>query len=223
MGVGAQCSVLTKYMHPAKLVNKKFPNRTTHSRIENLICIDEDNKLVNKKQQGVITFRHDDFEGTVIYCVRRWAKVLQEGATEHFFKILDNAPSNGGTPQANNVREEGEAVEVVQEIFHAKNSPKDTAMVRNQGLDVDCDNDPAPENFPTEEPTVSIEQEWGWRGTCNRATTAAQNHRPSIVGIHGVTLEVMSMIGMLLIFLPRNYLEHVICKLTSKKLSIHLI
>ena len=118
--------------------------------------------------------------------------------------------------------EEGGSVEVVPEIFHAGNSAEDIAMVRNQGLDVDCDNDPAPENVPTEEPIVNIEQEWGWSGTCNRATTAAQNHRPSIVGIHGVTLEVMSMIGMLLIFLPRNYLEHVVCKLTSKKLSTPL-
>ena len=103
---------------------KKYPNRTTHSRIEILICIGEDNKLVNRKQQGVITFRHDDFEGTVIYCVRRWAKVLQEGATEHFFKSLDNAQSNGGTPEANSVREEGRAVEVVQEIFMLQFLPK---------------------------------------------------------------------------------------------------
>ena len=159
LGVGAQCSVLTKYMHPTKFVNEKYPNRTTHSRINNLICIGEDNKLVNKKQQGVITFRHDNFEGTVIYCVRRWVKVLQEGATEHFFKSLDNAQSNGGTSEAKNVREEGEAVEVVQEIFHAGKSAEDITMVRNQGLNVDYDNDPAPKNVPTEEATVSIEQE----------------------------------------------------------------
>ena len=60
LGVGAKCSALLKYMHPAKLIDEKYPNRTAQTRLENLLTIKEGTRLVNKKQQRVIVFRHDD-------------------------------------------------------------------------------------------------------------------------------------------------------------------
>ena len=54
---------------------------------------------------------------------------------------------------------------------------------------------------------------------CNRATTAVQNHQASIIGVHGMKLEVITTVEMFLIFPPRSYLENIVCELTSKELS----
>ena len=63
--------------------------------------------------------------------------------------------------------EGGEEIEAA--VFHAKNCAEDIALVRNQGLMVDDNNDPAPENIPV--PGLietNNESSWGWDGTCNR-------------------------------------------------------
>ena len=219
VGVGANCSVLLKYMHPAKTISDKYPNTTARQRIENLVALRQETKIVKRKQQRVIVFRHDDFLEVEIYCVRRWVKVMVEGAPEHFFEGEDNNGNNTGGPEEGNAGAEEQLNEIDGHIFNASNCAEDIAMVRNQGLDVDCDNEPAPENLPEVGDAINLQnppvQQWGWDGQCNRAVTAAQNHRPSIIGIHGVMLEVISYVSMFLIFFPKNYLENVVCKLTS--------
>ena len=175
-------------MHPSKLIIRKYPNCTAQTRLENLLTIKEGTRLVNKKQQRVIFFRHDDFEGTEICCVRQWVKIVQEGHQQHFFDESNTEQSNTGGAVDNfrSVEENGDEIEAT--IFYANNCAEDIAMVRNQGLYVDDDNDPAPENVPTGTATDDQGQEWGWSGTCNRTAAAAQNHCPYIVGVRGVTL-----------------------------------
>ena len=207
LGIGAQCSVLSKYMHPAKTISDKYPNRTANHRIENLLCVKEDTKNVKRRQQRVIVFRHDDFEGVEIYCVRRWVKVIEEGAEEHLFQQAANEQQNTGGPEAENAPEGENQIVLGEEIFNAGNNAEDIALVLNQGLNVDCDNQPAPENIPepgqAQQNNNNHQQDWGWDGMCNRDTTSAQNHRPAIIGVHGVTLEVMSLVGMFLIFFSK--------------------
>ena len=47
-------------------------------------------------------------------------------------------------------------------------------MLHHQGLDVDCDNDPTPQNIPDIVPANNAhDQRWGWVWTYNRAARAA--------------------------------------------------
>ena len=152
--------------------------------------------------QPVFFFRHDDFDNVELYCVTRWAKVIMEGAEEHIFDI-SNKGTPGATAGANNTPVEEEGTPISTGILHSQNRPEDIVAVRNQGLDVDCDDEPAPENIPDDADAEQQHgQSWGWAGQCHRATSGAQNHRPSIVGIHGITLEVITLVRMFLIFSP---------------------
>ena len=156
---------------------------------------------MKRRQQRVIVFRHDTFEEMEIYCVRRWVKIVVEGSAEHYFEEDNNQQQNAGGPVATNATVQENEQVLDEQIFNAGNNAEDIALVLNQGLNVDCDNEPAPENIPEPgEQQNDHQQQWGWDGTCNRATTAAQNHRPSIIGVRRVMLEVMSLVGMFLIF-----------------------
>jgi len=63
-----------------------------------------------------------------------------------------------------------ENVQINDAIFHPSgNQAKDIAMVCNQGLDVDDDDEPSPKNIPTpldKEPNNGLyaDQSWGWDG-----------------------------------------------------------
>ena len=69
LGLGAQCSMLVKYMRSGKVIDDKMSNTVSWTRIRNLIVVREDKKFINKKEQAMIVFSHGDFDGTEIYCV----------------------------------------------------------------------------------------------------------------------------------------------------------
>ena len=70
LGIGAQCTVKVRYLHPAKLVSETIINSTAHTEVTALLVIREESRKVNKKEQRVIVFRHDTFETAEIYCVK---------------------------------------------------------------------------------------------------------------------------------------------------------
>ena len=84
--IGAQCTVNVKYLHPAKLMSETYPNKTAHTIVVNSIVIKQDTRVVNKRQQSVFIFFHDAFITAEVYCVKRWAKITNEGSEENFFE-----------------------------------------------------------------------------------------------------------------------------------------
>ena len=102
VGVGAECTVLSKFLHPSKKIDEVLVNRTAHHRLSQLIAIRKEAKRVNRRDQICIVFRHESFSHE-IYCCQRYCKVLKEGAEVDIFS-LDNTlegehdvgPENGG-------------------------------------------------------------------------------------------------------------------------------
>ena len=140
IGISVSCCVASKYLHPKKSIANKYSNATAESRVENLVCIRKETRSVKRKDQVCVVFCHEDFDdGTELYCVKRWARVEEEGAAEHFFDEL-NPPVDNNAPAAETQVEEG--VEIDPDIATA-NCNEDIAMVLAQGLMVDDDNEPA--------------------------------------------------------------------------------
>ena len=73
------------------------------------------------------------------------------------------------------------------DVYFAQNRAEDIARVRNEGFEVDDDNDPAPKNIPApaEELPVVIDgglyegQTWGWDGIDRRHTAGGRFDEPS--------------------------------------------
>ena len=83
IGIGAECSVLVKFLHPRKKVVAQMPNAGHHERLSGLLSIRREMKQVNQKKQMCIVFRHDSFPDQELHAVTRYAKVDKEGAEEH--------------------------------------------------------------------------------------------------------------------------------------------
>jgi hypothetical protein len=84
-GIGAQCSALKRYLHSRPIIDAKYPNATPTERLDSLLAIRRERKAVNKRNQWVIIFRHDDFENVEIYCVEKYCKVTKQGPEDAFF------------------------------------------------------------------------------------------------------------------------------------------
>ena len=220
IGSGAICTVLLKYLHPGKTISDKFPNRTAQQRLEGLIAQRQEMRKVKKSEQLVVVFRHAQFENVEIYCVKRWCKVISEGAEEHFF------PATAEVEAVEVVPEEQEAVtEISNEVFNARNNSEDIANVRAMGFDVDDDNLPLDENNPdegAERPAVNAFYEgqvWGWQGFDNRRQANIQNVEATIGGLSIDVVSSLSYITMFFYFFPKPFLEDVILKETNKHVT----
>ena len=71
MGVGAVCQASVKFMHPSKLMRDKFINITSQLKIDGLLALRQELKLVNRKHQIV------------------WCFVMTTGPTKRFIAVRD--------------------------------------------------------------------------------------------------------------------------------------
>ena len=215
-GVGANCNVLMKYLHPAKYISEKFPNYTKRDRLQNCIAFRQEIKTVNKKNQLVILLRHEDHDGQEVYAVKRWVKVVTEGAPEHIFVEEDEEEQPDVA-----VNENGGEIERIDDIvFNAGGHAEDIALVRAMGLDVDDDNDPAPENIPTSVPGATnegnVHHGWGWTGIDHRKQLNITNVRANIAGVTSDVMQHISFVGMFFLLFPKSLIQTIIEETNAK-------
>jgi hypothetical protein len=204
-GIGAQCSVLKRFLHPRTIVDAKYPNTTQSERLESLLVTRREVKRVNNKDQWCIIFRHDDFDNIEVYATERYCKVTHEGPAESYFEVL--------VPGGETAVEESHVPIPVL----TNNRSEDIAAMHAQNFDIDDDNEPAPENIPSpadepEQPT-SIYKEWGSTGVDHRRAAGHDRFERAtlISAINGND----SRISIFLLFLPRLYITTVLIPATN--------
>ena len=82
------CEVQLKYLHPAKLINKKYPHLAHQQKLENMLALRQETIVVNQREQVCVVFCSEEFEDKELHCVKRWVKVNTEGPKEQFFEDL---------------------------------------------------------------------------------------------------------------------------------------
>ena len=147
LGIGAKCSVFTKYLHPAKAVADTYVNYGHKHRTFDLLCIQKEEKFFNKDTRTCAAFCHSDFVGQELYTVLRWAKVTEEGSPTQIF-VDAIPPSLTSVGRASDDTTEENQDEIPAFVCHATSRSEDVALIRGFGFHVDDDNDPAPENIP---------------------------------------------------------------------------
>ena len=222
IGIGAVCRTFMKFIHPSKLIRDKFPNRIDQDKLGEMIAIRQEVKRVNHKDQMCIIMRHDFWPNQELHCVKRWVKVMEEGAAADFFDAPPTVtPEDEAVPTPNITEDEGEPIP--EQVFNLTGSSAEDIMhVRRLGLGVDDDNEPAPENIPTNGPTEDTAQVWGWNGINERKKANVMNVSPQLLhGLPELSSELPSstLVHLFLTFFPRAYLEDVVLGATNSKIE----
>jgi hypothetical protein len=164
LGERAHCSVLLKFLCPSKVIAETILNPVRDQRLDDLIAISREVTTRGGKTFVSIFYQSDTIPGR-LHSAERWATVLKQGTGEIW----------GGEPEATTADAPvapNEANEPIADfIFNAQNRAEDIA------LEVNDNNEPAPENIPAPDaPLFSLGgglhegQEWGWDGIDQRAT-----------------------------------------------------
>ena len=167
-GIGAKCNIPKRFLHPKRVIDA---NAIYHNKqdIEGLLIIGREERKINNKQAMCCLFRHASFDDNVIlYCVEKFAKVVEEGHEDHYFVHPRSARESAGVPEGVNggnadaenpnlsderlaaEREEGAIPFRLTE--RSVDNSEDIARIRDMGFPVDDDNDPLPENVPENVP-----------------------------------------------------------------------
>jgi hypothetical protein len=92
-GVGANCTILSNFIHPSEHVTTKHVNLDKDHKTS-VIIVGKETVKVRRKDQKCYTFRSDDYPNIVLHAVKRYLNVVTEGPPQSFF---DQSTGNDAT------------------------------------------------------------------------------------------------------------------------------
>jgi flagellar biosynthesis regulator FlbT len=180
-------SCLAKLLHPSGIVRPRFPNMNKNKKLENMIVLRQDRKVVNRIERDVLVVQSDEFmlsddAHIELYAVAKFFRIELEGPPDGFF-------TQGVTQQTATVEVSYEGDPFPQEVLTAINNSvasrctqEDIDNIRGV-VEIDDDNEPAPENVPTlADNSVCVYRDvWGLlpsNGECNKLAAVASSSFP---------------------------------------------
>ena len=102
LGVSAKGTVLVSRLHPKNPISNAYINHTKADKVEGLVVVSGDPKLIRCEEKLVILFRHppkdqqtEEFDCWTIHC---FAHVTEEGEESGFFAKPNSGGGNNGGP-----------------------------------------------------------------------------------------------------------------------------
>ena len=168
LGVRAKCSCLSHFVHPSQHIRDKYPNPVSGHRLEGCLTIRQEVKKVSRRDQLCIIVHHDDFkmadgEFIELHAVKQYFKVTEEGDPDLFF-------DDPGESQGQREATPDPLPDVVGEVLNGQSEINNTLEALCGVVDIDDDNEPAPENLPApmDDPVGYLSTDWGHNGFCFR-------------------------------------------------------
>ena len=88
-GVGAVASAMSKFVHPSRSIFHKYPNRPKKHKLQGVILVEVDAKVVRRGANEILffVFTHFDFTDEKLYAAKRYINVTQEGEDDSLFVL----------------------------------------------------------------------------------------------------------------------------------------
>jgi len=219
--------VLVNKLHSRPYIVSKKPNAPANERIEGAMVCSRIQRLVNKKMQTCLELAHHDFDQP-IYCVQKWFKITEEGSHLDFFdkeaEEASSAPSAVAEQDDDEPPAPPELVEAIQRS--AEGQPlveEDVEALRNQGIAVDDNNEPLPENVQRrgEASPGSIMKEWGSPTICPRRAGGYDNRKPRMKDRKFNSRDEieLDLLDYFEAFIPKEYIQETLLPATNKMLG----
>ena len=165
IGVRAKTSCLSKFMHPSEHIRNKFPNPVGGHHLEGCVVVQQEVKCVTKRDRLCVVVWHDDFkadnEHIELHAVKQYFRVMEVCDPELFF---DDPGTVGGEEDAAPIP----LPEAVDDAINGASEEVNTIEALQGVVDIDDNNEPAPENVPATTDTSNrlLSTEWGHDGFC---------------------------------------------------------
>lgn len=219
LGEGARCWVYLSFLRPSK--KDHFPNQYPKQRLDDLIAIRQGVHTRAGRSFPAVWFTSETFPGAELLAAKRYVHVIAEGDLDKVFEV----PHTNSLQAPSTDENAGENQGVILDFQPTGDLHEDIAAVLAQGLVVNDDNEPAPENIPTAttqlgticpETGILWRQRWHWNGICNRK--AATNRRASASFNHWMPTDD-SFLDDFLHWMPVDFLENTMVVGTSASLK----
>ncbi len=222
LGSGAKCWSLFSQLHPKPSLLAHCSNPEPRKKVTSLVATKIEAVTRQGRTYQAVFFSSEEFPGEELFCALHYCHVFEEGPPENFFDANEEDAEPGDVaPPAVPVEEV--AVELDPAVFAAGNHAEDIEFVRNQGLEVDDDNEPAPENVPrlgenSNHDNLNEGQSWGFDFIDQRAITGVVDQSPMFQG--GWNPKKKSMVDIFVKLLPWDFFLSTIIAHTSNALVL---
>ena len=243
LGISAKVWVLVSCLHPKDVISKAYPNYTKADKAEGLVVTSEGPKPIHREEKVVVVFhhppKHQQTQEFDCWALHRFIHVTEEGGESGLFSLTDSTGENNseeaqGTQQGPNntaitenppENQENVPAEIVQ-LMSSENailSSDDTDLIRNicPGM-VDDDNQPLPENVPTEAETTTtanrpqIFSSWEHSGSCFRYLEGGRKNKARLNFNTDVNPTIEQLFEM---FFFKPFIVEVIIPETNKRMK----
>jgi len=221
IGKDAEILVLSKYVHPSEHIGSRWPNPESNHRLKGVV-LRQDLKQIWRSDQLSIVFHCDeikDLEGNPIevYAVKRWCNVSKEGPPHLFYNVDVAAEEEPSQTQQQSMPDE--AMQVIARTING--GVLDDLGLRDLGglVDIDDDNNPAPENVPVDGNCSGdvIFDNWGHSDVCKHKRIDAPNRKAKLKIFPADVAPTMEQ--MFRLFVPMQWLEEVLLVQTNQNLK----
>jgi hypothetical protein len=212
LGIGATVSALARYLHPSRIIREKYGENVLDTlRIDGLLVINKEEKRIQNRKVVCVVCRHDDFPMEEINIAETIVKLVTPGNPSHYFiqeETRQTAPTTH--PEAEFVAEERPS-----DVNQSNVPTDDIARLRDEGFEVDDDNEPAPENIPSANNNNDVFwYDWGFQGVDLRHEHGQKINQKAQIPLSDVYAEF----NLFWEFLPKDFIFNVIIHETNKKL-----
>eukprot|EP00980_Cylindrotheca_fusiformis_P008685 scaffold1863_cov85-Cylindrotheca_fusiformis.AAC.1 len=87
LGVGASLTCLRRCIQPSRHIRERYVDPERDPRLENLVTVQENAKLVNRQDHQVIIMAHVGYPDVELYTVKRFCKVIADGPETQLLDI----------------------------------------------------------------------------------------------------------------------------------------
>ena len=190
------------------------PNRTKNYKLQGVVLVEVDAKVVRWGADAILVFvfTHFNFPNQQFYAAKRYIHATEEGEEDILFVLADSvipAVRSGGIgPLAvdeNNHADGAEAnnAPILLSGRTSNISSEDMVELFRQGIDINDDNDPAPDNVPRQGETTTGTGNWRREGIIfPRKSGNLQNILASFKHYSHDAILRMSLLQLFLVIFP---------------------
>ena len=177
--------------------------------------------MINRKQVLAIVCVHESFKENdqyqELYAAPRYMHITQEGPEDSFFGIFPVAEEE----DTSLIERSSILPSEVQGVLHAAPTDEDIALFRGQGIMVDDDNEPAPENqLNVNDTTNSVFGDWDhFTGICPRKMEAIPNTSPQMMHFSLDAVVKPMKLQLFELLFPKNFIFETILPAINERIE----